>query len=157
MGGRRPKPTALLELQKGKLYSDQRDRAELEPHPEFELLPLCPARFTKEEKAAWKYHADVLKNYGLLSVANAAELELLAAAWAQYVAISSKIRTSTLAAKIMLNDQKVERLFKKQHQLADRIDKYLQNLGLSSSAMAKMGSLMLKAKKKRNEMEDLLD
>ena len=154
---RLPKPTNLLKLEKGKLYSDQRDRQELEPVAEKEIEPSCPARFTNGEKKAWQEIGLILKNYGLFTVANAVELELLSTAWAQYLAISVKIKTETLAEKIMLNDQKTDRLFKRQHQLADRIDRYCQNLGLSSIAMAKIGVAVLKKRKQKNEMESLLD
>jgi hypothetical protein len=37
--GQKCKPTKLLELEKGKLYSDQRDRQEYEPVPVKELNP----------------------------------------------------------------------------------------------------------------------
>lgn len=157
MAGRKPKPTALLRLEKGKLYDQQRDRAELEPQAKQDIEPSCPDRFTQPEKKAWNEISEILRNYSLFTIANAIELELLATAWAQYVSISKMLNPETIANKIILDDQKTERLFKKQHQLADRIDRYLQNLGLSSTAMAKLGSLMLGAKKKKSEMEALLD
>jgi phage terminase small subunit len=154
---RNPKPTALLKLEKGKLYDQQRDRAELEPQADREIEPSCPARFANGEKKVWKEIGAILKNYGLFTAANAPILELLATAWAQYISISAKINTGTLAERIILNDQKIDRLFKKQHQLADRIKGYLQELGLSSIAMAKIGSLALKKRKQKSEMESLLD
>ena len=47
--------------------------------------------------------------------------------------------------------------FNAQHRLGTLVDKYSQNLGLSSISLAKIGSLMLKGKKRKSEMEDLLD
>jgi len=46
--------------------------------------------------------------------------------------------------------------FNAQHKLGALVDKYSQNLGLSSIALAKIGTLMLKSKRK-SEMEELLD
>jgi len=42
--GRKPKPTALLEFEKGNLYSDQRDRAEMESSPQKRSSPGVPER-----------------------------------------------------------------------------------------------------------------
>jgi P27 family predicted phage terminase small subunit len=154
---RPPKPTAVLELEKGKLYSDQRDRAALEPTPERELKPRCPARFTAEERRAWRHIAEVLKNYGLFTLANGMQMELLATAWVQYLECCQKMADSK---KIIIKGPDggamYNPFFNAQHKLGGLVDKYSQNLGLSSIALAKIGSLMLKAKKK-SEMEDLLD
>ncbi|MFH1672932.1 MAG: P27 family phage terminase small subunit [Pseudomonadota bacterium] len=152
------KPTALLELEKGKLYDQQRDRAALEPKPERELKPRCPARFSKEERKAWNEIAAVLKNYGLFTAANAIQLELLSTAWAQYISVSAEL---TADPKIIIKGPDGGRMynpyFNAQHRLGTLVDKYSQNLGLSSIALAKIGSLMLKGKKQKSEMEDLLD
>lgn len=154
---RLPKPTALLELEKGKLYSDQRDRSALEPKPERELKPRCPARFSAEERRAWKEIAAVLKNYGLFTVANSMQMELLATAWAQYLDCCEKM---SVTKKIIIDGPDggamYNPFFNAQHKLGALVDKYSQNLGLSSIGLAKIGTLMLKAKKK-TEMENLLD
>ncbi|MCK9364015.1 MAG: hypothetical protein M0P74_10530 [Syntrophales bacterium] len=151
------KPTALLELEKGKLYSDQRDRAELEPKPERELTPRCPRRFSKEERRAWKEIAAVLKNYGLFTIANAIQLELLTTTWVQYLDCCKQM---VLAPAIIIKGPDGGSMynphFNAQHRLGVLVDRYSQNLGLSSIALAKIGTLMLKSKKK-SEMESLLD
>ena len=85
------KPTEVLKFEKGKLYSDQRDRDEAEPKPEKEAKPRCPKRFSKEERAAWRQIAGVLKNYGLFTAANAIHLEMLATAWVQYLSCCRKM------------------------------------------------------------------
>ena len=155
---RPPKPTALLEMEKGKLYSDQRDRAALEPKPEKELKPRCPRRFSKEERRAWNDVAAVLKNYGLFTVANAMEQELLATAWAQYIDVSAKLaKNPVIIVKGPDGGSMYNPYFNAQHRLGTLVDKYSQNLGLSSISLAKIGSLMLKGKKRKSEMEDLLD
>lgn len=154
---RLPKPTALLEMEKGKLYSDQRDRSALEPKPEREIKPRCPQRFSTEERRAWKEIAAVLKNYSLFTVANSMQMELLATAWAQYLDCCEKMSVSK---KIIIRGPDggamYNPFFNAQHKLGSLVDKYSQNLGLSSIGLAKIGSLMLKAKKK-TEMENLLD
>jgi len=47
--------------------------------------------------------------------------------------------------------------FNAQHKLGQLVDRYSQNLGLSSIQMAKIGSLMVKARREKSEMEELLD
>lgn len=146
-----------MELEKGKLYDQQRDRAALEPKPEREIKPRCPQRFSKEERRAWKEIASILKNYGLFTVANSMQMELLATAWAQYLDCCDKMTTSR---KIIVagpdGGAMYNPFFNAQHKLGALVDKYSQNLGLSSIALAKIGTLMLKAKKK-SAMEELLD
>ena len=146
--GRPPKPTALLTLEKGVLYDDQRDRAELEPKPEKELKPRCPARFSKEERKAWKAISAVLKNYGLFTAANAIQIELLATAWTQYIDVSGKLAADPrIIVKGPDGGAMYNPFFNAQHKLGGLVDKYSQNLGMSSTSLAKIGSLMLKKKK----------
>lgn len=154
---RHPKPTALLEMEKGKLYSDQRDRQEFEPKPQKEMKPRCPQRFGKEERKAWKDIAEVLKNYGLFTAANSIQLDLLATAWAQYLDCCKKMVEQPGIIIKVKGEPAYNPYFNAQHKLGGMIDRYSQNLGLSSMQLAKIGSLMLKKKKDKNEMEDLLD
>ncbi|MBA4417240.1 MAG: phage terminase small subunit P27 family [Syntrophus sp. (in: bacteria)] len=154
---RLPKPTAVLQFEKGKLYADQRDRAALEPKPEKELKPRCPARFSKEERKVWKDIAAVLKNYGLFTVANSIQLELLTTAWVQYLECCEKMtENKEIIIKGPEGGSMYNPWFNAQHRLGALVDKYSQNLGLSSIALAKIGTLMLKGKKK-SAMEELLD
>lgn len=150
--GRDPKPTALLRLEKGKLYDIQRDRAELEPSSVKELKPRCPKRFTKEEKKAWRQIAIVLKNYGIFTVANGIQMELLATAWSQYLDASRKLAENpSIIVKGPDGNWMYNPWFNAQHKLAGLVDKYSQNLGLSSTSLAKIGSLILKKKKEKEE------
>ena len=156
---RNPKPTSLLKLEKGTLYSDQRDRETFEPTAKEGTKPICPKRFSKKEKKAWKELSEVLDNYGLFVSANALQLELLVTAWVQYVDVSEKLAQNP---NIVVKDSQTKTwmynpYFNAQHKLGGLVDKYSQNLGLSSIQMAKIGSLMLKAKKQKDEMEELLD
>lgn len=152
---RNPKPTALLEAEKGVLYSDQRDRQVYEPKPEREIKPRCPARFSKDERRAWKNLAEMLKNYGLFTAANAVQLELLATVWAQYVDVSAKLAEHpSIIVKGPDGGSMYNPYFNAQHKLGALVDRYSQNLGLSSIAMAKIGSLSLKKKKEKDEFFD---
>ena len=147
----RPKPTAILELEKGKLYSDQRDRAELEPKSQREIKPRCPARFNSAERKAWKELSTILKNYGLFTVANAVQLELLATAWSQYIECCDQMaKNPNIIITGRDGGAMYNPYFNAQHRLAQLVDRYSQNLGLSSIALAKIGSLLLKKKKEKD-------
>ena len=152
--GRRPKPMAVLKLAKGRLYSDQRDRAELEPQPQRELIPRCPTRFSKEERKAWREIKLILDNYGLFTAANFFQICLLSTAWSQYCGVSGEL--SAIARKPG-RAMPYGRKLKLQHRLGELVDRYCQNLGLSSMAMARIGSMVLKGRKQKSEMEELLD
>lgn len=155
--GRHPTPTKLLELQKGKLYEDQRDRAKFEPEPEREIKPRCPSRFSKAERRAWKEIAAILENYGLFTAANAIQLELLATAWAQYLEMCAKMaEAKSIVFQKSDGGWEYSPYFRTQHKMGNLVDRYSQNLGLSSMQLAKIGSLRLK-KKKESDMESLLD
>jgi len=155
---RKPKPTSVLEFEKGKLYDEQRDRQNYEPKSEKEVKPRCPKRFSKEERKIWRSIASILKNYGLFTIANSMQIELLTTAWVQYVEVSKKIaETGNIIIKGPDGNPMYNPFFNAQHKLGQLVDRYCQNLGLSSISLAKMGSLMLKAKKKKNDLEELLD
>ena len=152
------KPISVLKLEKGKLYADQRERADLEPVPERELKPRCPQRFSPQERRAWKEIATILKNYGLFTIANSLQMELLATAWVQYLECSQRMAEDPrIIVQGPDGGSMYNAYFNAQHRLGGLVDKYSQNLGLSSSSLAKIGNLMLKSKKRKSEMEGLLD
>jgi P27 family predicted phage terminase small subunit len=153
----RVKPTALLEIEKGKLYGDQRDRAELEPKARKELKPRCPQRLSREERKEWKYFASILRNYGLFTIANAAHLELLACSMAQYKDCAGKVSKTGIVIKGINDVPTFNPYWNAVNKLEDKICRCLAELGLSSTGLAKMGSLMLRHKKQKTEMEELLD
>lgn len=155
--GRKAKPTALLELQKGKLYSDQRDRADLEPMPKQELRPRCPQRFTKQERREWKHYSIILKNYGLFTLANGPHLELLAASMAQYKDCAMKVGKTGIVIEGVNDTPTTNPYWLALNKLEDKIVRCLGELGLSSTGLARIGSLMLKNRKQKSEMEELLD
>lgn len=155
---RNPKPTALLKLEKGKLYDQQRERSKAEPTAQIETKPQCPVRFNKKEKQAWKDIGAILDNYGLFTAANALQLELLATAWAQYVDVSDKLsQNPNIILKGPDGGYMYNPYFNAQHKLGKLIEKYAQNLGLSSLALAKIGNFVVRGKKQKDELEDLMD
>ena len=152
--GRHPKPTAVLTMEKGKLYSDQRDRQEFEPQPDHDMEPICPERFGEAERKIWENLAEVLRNYGLFSAANAIQLELLTESWSQYVE-AGKVLAKKTKGLLFISDGKgsfkENPIVRTQQRLRAEISVYSQNLGLSSVSMAKIGALMLRKKREKDE------
>lgn len=145
------KPTALLELEKGKLYDEQRDRGELEPKPSKEIKPKCPKAYSKEERKEWKYFAGILKNYGLFTIANSPMLDLLAKNSAQYKECAEKVSKSGIIIKGPQGQPMYNPYWNAVNKLEDKIMRILVDLGLSSTSLARIGSLMLKKKKEKEE------
>lgn len=151
------KPAAVLELEKGKLYSDQRARVEMEPKPAKNLKPRCPQRLSKEERREWKYFAEILKNYGLFTVANATHIELLACNMAQYKRCAARVSETGIVIKAANGTPMFNPYWNAVNKLEEKICRCLAELGLSSTGLAKIGSLMMRNKKQKTEMEELLD
>ena len=157
MKGRKPKAGSVLELEKGKLYDEQRDRQELTPAPREELIPRCPARFSKDEKREWRYVKRILENYGLFSIANAVTLEMLATNRVLYKECAADVADRGMILKKGKSLEKYNPYWTAQQKLEAQINRNLQDLGLTTTGMAKIGSLSLKAKKQKEGMEALLD
>ena len=141
MKGRKPTPTKLLELTKGKLYSDQRDRAELEPKPERKLLPRCPSRFSKAERREWQFYKKILQNYGLFTLACAPILAMLCTAEAQYKGCARTVSDTGIIIKGIDGSPRKNPYWQVMNDLEKMILKYHQELGLSNTGLARMGSL----------------
>lgn len=157
MPGRKPKPANLLTLEKGTLYGVQRERVENEPRAERHMVPKCPERFSREEKREWRFFVSILKNYGLLTMANATLLELLATNMAQYKACAEKVAQTGMIIKSPSNFPIYNPYWTAANKLEEKIHRCLSELGLSSSALARIGALVIRGKKRKSEMEDLLD
>lgn len=157
MKGRKPKPTVLLELQKGKLYGDQAARVEAEPKPVKPMIPKCPGRFTKDEKREWRYFKKILENYGLFTIANAPLLELLATNMAMYKECTSRVSSSNIIVQnpttggAMYNPH-----FNAMNKIEEKIQKCLNELGLSSAALARLGQAVAKGQKNKREEEEFI-
>ena len=157
MKGRNPKPAALLEVEKGKLYGDQAERAASEPAPAKPIRPTCPGRFSKEEEKEWRYYKRVLENYGLFNIANAPLLELLATNTVHYKQCVKRVNDSSIIVKGPNDGFMYNPYFNAMNKIEGKIQKCLDQLGLSSSSLARIGALVVRGKKQKDEMEDLID
>jgi P27 family predicted phage terminase small subunit len=155
--GRKPTPSNLLTLTKGKLYGDQRDRAELEPKPEKELLPRCPSRFSKAERREWRFYKNILQNYSLFTLACAPILSMLCTAEAHYKDCAKTVSDTGIIIKGFDGSPRKNPYWLVMNDLQKMILKYHQELGLSNTGLARMGSLAMKAKKQEDDWGDLLD
>ena len=138
--GRQPESSELLKRKKGVLYSDQRDRAALEPRAEREIRPRCPRNFTPAERRVWRDYARLADSYGLFQGGNAGLLKRIATASVLYESLRRDYIETSLP-KVGVAMMRVGR----------DIDAMEEKLGLPSVARAKIGSLMLKAKKEKEE------
>ncbi len=150
MPGRKPKPANLLTLEKGTLYGVQRERVENEPRAERHIVPKCPARFSREEKREWRFFASILKNYGLLTIANAPILELLATDMAQYKECAAKVAETGIIIRSPQNFPIYNPYWTAVNKLEEKIHKCLAELGLSSSSLARIGALIVKSSKEKD-------
>jgi phage terminase small subunit len=149
MGGRPPKPMAQHKLEKPKLYGDLAERSELEP--ESNLIPKCPDILTKEERKAWRYYADILKSYGMLTIANAPMLEIVARLHAETIDFHDKARGKPIIKSPKGDGYIVNPFWSARKKNEDTMIVLLKELGLSSIGIARLGSLALTAKKKKSE------
>ena len=151
------KPGPMLRLEKGKLYGEQRERVANEPQGKRKILPKCPKKLTKEQRKEWNYYAKILDNYGLFDVANATHLELLAVNMAAYRDLLDKVQKTGVVIMSTNQIPIYNPYFSAMNAVENKILKILSDLGLSSSGLAKLGSLSVKARKEKDEMEDYLD
>jgi phage terminase small subunit len=185
MRGRKPKPAALLKLEKGKLYDQQAERAENEPKAVQELIPRCPPGLSKIQRKYWKNFSQILKSYGLFNAANAPILELLTVDWVLYKSCQeniSKFGGTTvfvdpetgwipkvslppdLDLGLEIKPSEMHNLvpmrnpyFRDAKDLEKLIMKSLGELGLSSLGLARIGSMLSNKGKPKSKMESLLD
>ena len=152
-----PVPNEILTLTKGKLYDEQRDRNELTPKAKKELRPECPGRFNEAEKKEWNYFKKILENYNMFTIANAPIMEMLSTNMVQYKDCAEKVSNTGILIKGKSGDPKYNPYWQAMNILQAQITKGLQELGLSSSGLARIGSLALKANKQKKGIEGMLD
>jgi P27 family predicted phage terminase small subunit len=149
------KPAPLLLLEKGVIYDEQRDRVANEPKADRDLVPKCPKHLSREQRREWKLFADALHNYGLLNCANEKHLEMIAIYSAAWRACLDQINETG-----MIVEQKkrmvMNPLLYSLDRISDQIRKCSDKLGLSSTGLAQLGSLISKAKKKE-VIEEFMD
>ena len=139
MPGPKPVPTEVLKLRKGKLYDKFAARDEVEPKLVKPLPPRVPSYFDKEHRKVWNRIKNILLNYGILNAASEIDMHILVVSYLKWQDYESKDDVT------------------KSQKYLTAVFKAKQNLGLSNADMAKLGSLMVSAQKKKSEMEALLD
>lgn len=155
--GRLPKAYEIHKLEKGIVYADPRDRHELEPRPSMEVLPRMPKGMTAGEKREWRYFRKICEVYRIFNAANGPTLELLARNMAAYRNLSAKVAEQGIIVMGKGGFPAYNPHWTAMNIVEAKVVKGLQELGLSTTALAKIGSLSLKAKKQREGMEALLD
>ena len=139
MGGRPPIPIEILEHRKGKLYGTEAERAEVTPKPDKKLAPRVPKEFDRDQRKVWNRVKRILKNYGVLNAASEIDMHILVVCYLKWQECEKKDEVT------------------KAHKYLAGVFRAKQNLGLSNTDMAKIGSLIVSSQKKKSEMEALLD
>ena len=112
---------------------------------------------TREQRREWRFYADILKNYGLFTIANAPILELLSVNTAQYKECLDKVQKTGMLIKSPNDFPIYNPYWTAMNKIEDKILKCLGELGLSSAGLARIGSLVSNSQKKKSEMEGLID
>jgi len=152
----KPKASAILLLEKGKLYGDQKERAENEPKAEVIIEPTCPHYFRPSEREAWEYLAEILRNYTIYLDINAPLLEMAAVYLAEFRNSQWEIIRSGKRVRGSRDRNKRNPAVGDRNKSAELLIKILNELNISASGIARIGSLIVK-KQKETEMESLLD
>jgi len=157
MKGRKPLPDNIHTLEKGKLYGEVAERVEKTPKQKKTMKPRCPQRLTKAQRREWRFYANILKNYSMFTVANAPVLELLAVNTVQYKECLDKVQSTGMLIKSPNGFPIYNPYWTAMNKIEDKILKCLSELGLSSTGLARIGSLVAGSQKKKSEMETLID
>jgi P27 family predicted phage terminase small subunit len=150
------KPSAILRLEKGNLHGEQADRVAAEPKMNEKLEPIVPEYLTKEEKTIWEYYAELMQNVGLFDAGNAAHLEMVAIAIAQFRKSALQVRKKGIIVQSSKGTDMYNPHFTALRQLGDDIRKLLNEIGLPSYGRAKLGKLAARGESK-DALEELLD
>ncbi len=153
----KPLPTKLLELTQGKLYGKQKERAELEPKPLANIAPRAPIGMGKKEKKEWNFYKKILENYGLYNMACAPTLAMLCHAVVRLKECADTVAETGLMIKGKDNLPVENPYWTAMLKLEKQIVRYHQELALSNTGLAKIGSLALKARNQKSELEEMLD
>lgn len=158
MIGRKPESTQALELRKGKLYDKQAARAEYEPRQVLAMEMRCPRGFSKQEKKEWKYWSSIFSAYGLMIPANMQHLKMLCTYTAELAEYNERARNRPVIKTRKRGEDSWEwnPYWTARNRLNELIMKILSECGVSSTGLAKLGSLMVKAKKEEG-IQSLFD
>jgi len=157
MKGRKPLPNEIHQLEKDKLYGDVAQRVSRTPKPKKDLKPRCPQWLSKDQRKIWRHYGRILKNYGMYTAANESHLTYLAIYEDQFQTAAKKIRSEGITTVTENGFEVQNATFQIMNRCFSNCIKILSELGLSSTGLAKIGSLMTGAAKKKSEMEQLID
>ena len=157
MAGRKPLPAELHELEKGKLYGEVAERVENTPKAKKEMRPRCPQRLTRAQRKEWRFYAVILKNYNLFTIANAPIMAFLAIDTVFFYEFYDDVVKRGLFLTSEAGNPYPNPSWQSMNKTQEKIMKCLSELGLSSSGLARIGSLVAGAARKKSEMEGLID
>lgn len=157
MKGRKPKPTEIHRLEKGKLYGEVAARVENTPKPRRDLKPRCPQWLTSEQRKIWRHYGKILKNYGMFTAANQAHLNYLAIYESRFKRAAKSIESDGITAMTESGFEVQSATFQIMNRCFQNCMKILSELGLSSTGLAKIGSYVSNSQRRKSEMEDLID
>ena len=144
MKGRKPMAAETHLLEKQKVYGDLLERIKSQPTALRELEPVCPQWFRASLKESWEYLAEILKNRGIFLDINGPLLEIAAIYRADLMNLDATLgRTKDPETK--------DEISKKRDRAAPILIKVLCELNISTTGMARLGSLIVKGKKKEKE------
>lgn len=155
MSGRTPKNFKVLMLEKGVLYGSQKKRGESIDNREENLkVPLCPKIYTKSEREIWNQYADILKEYKLFNIANGPLLELIVRNVKDRENCIKKVKEEGIIID-SYRGKIYNPYWSAKNRCEENILKCLNQLGLSSIGLTRLGCLHTKEKK--SEMASLID
>lgn len=152
MKGRKPLAAETHLLEKTKVYGEVKERIENEPKAESSIEPKCPMWFRTSEKDSWEYLAEILRNRGIFLDINGPLLEMGAIYLAEIRNCQENIIQKGRGGRENRNPA-----IKERNKCAEILIKILSELNISTTGMARLGSLITKSKKKGTDMEELLD
>jgi len=127
------------------------------PKAKKEMRPRCPQRLTKAQRKWWRFFANILKNYGLFTIANAPIMEFLAIDMVNFYKLHEEVGKKGIILTSKDGNPYQNPSWNAQNKTWEKIMKMLSELGLSSSGLARIGSLAAGAQRKKSEMEGLID
>jgi P27 family predicted phage terminase small subunit len=134
MAGRKPKPTALKELQ-----GNPGKRALNKSEPQPAGSPKCPPHLDKAAKAEWRRISDELTRLGLLTMVDRAALAAYCASWSRWVSAEESIRKFGLVIKSPKSGYPVQNPYVGIGNTAlDTMRKFLTEFGMTPASRSRL-------------------
>ena len=134
MAGRKPKPTALKELQ-----GNPGKRALNKSEPKPTGIPKCPPHLDKAAKAEWRRIAADLTQLGLLTSIDRAALSAYCSSWARWVNAEDSIRKFGVVIKSPKSGYPVQNPYVGVANTAlDQMRKFLTEFGMTPASRSRL-------------------